>query len=199
MATGSDTWSVIALGVFSDHDNNYIYTNDIVHIRLTKVPIPNADLTISFNGYSCTNQTLIEIDSEIDEIECKFSQGQLYGKTSCELIIHVANFGDVFISDELRENCVTHIPVIDDIVDNKVGTEGGAIIQIQGTLNGVELDKLTFRLSSEDLIVTDIQRENIYVKIPAKPAQVYNIEAFYDGLLIKQMILKVGKRILVKL
>jgi len=87
---------------------------------------------VKFNDYLCENPTLSRVDSEFDEIQCSFRQGDLYGKTSCNLFVEIENFGEIYVSDELRDNCIINIPYISGIINGEIGTEGGAVVEIQG-------------------------------------------------------------------
>lgn len=115
---------IIATKIESENSENFVQRGDRIKIELTQPLDENSEIIVKFGSQLCSDWSIEESD-----IYCNFQGGIDFISKNCDLSINIINFGNVFISDELKNDCMVYIPTLGHISNNRLGTQGGAKVR----------------------------------------------------------------------
>ena len=147
----------------SGHDENFAQKGDRIKIELTEPLDAEAEIIVKFGNELCTDWSVVE-----STIFCDFQGGVDFTSDDCQLSVNIINFGNVFISDELKENCLIHVPTVGQISNNRLGTEGGAKVYLTGKFSNLDAEKTSISLKSQQLAFSKVKSDGIEIEIPGR-------------------------------
>jgi hypothetical protein len=121
--------------------------------------------------------------------QCYFRHGNSHGKIDCDLDIEIENFGNIFITEKLRENCLVFLPKI-KYGEFEAGTQGGTKVVIYGDFSS--LKTLTFEVNGENMEIIFIENDNVSLIVPKLKQGHYFIDIKYEGLAFIQLPLSIS-------
>ena len=115
---------IIATNIESENSENFVQRGDRIKIELNQPLDKNSEIMVKFGSQLCSDWSI-----EGSEIYCNFQGGIDFTSKNCDLSLNIINFGNVFISDELKNDCLIYIPTLGHISNNRLGTQGGAKVR----------------------------------------------------------------------
>ena len=116
---------IIATNIESENSEKFVQRGDRIKIELTQPLDKNSEIMVKFGSQLCSDGSI-----EGSEIYCNFQGGIDFTSKNCDLSVNIINFGNVFISDELKNDCLIYIPTLGHISNNRLGTQGGAKVRV---------------------------------------------------------------------
>ena len=176
---------IIATKIESRNSEKFVQKGDRIKIELTQPLAKKSEILVKFGSQLCSEWTI-----DGSEIYCDFQGGIDFTSKNCDLSVNIINFGNVFISDELKNDCLIYIPSLSHISNNRLGTQGGA--QVRGPFLTLCKTSKNIKQDISSAILTFLYIHFLHF---ADPYEVF-VSGKLSNLLLEKMIISIDDEVL---